>query len=404
MDPSNMRPQAKPAAPKTSIRPQARPQVYDTPAQAIQAAEENLAAQPGQVKKQFEKGEDYTIHPVQGGFVYKLAPTVNIGASPSGGTRGIGGAAYESQIDAAFDKLLGQFADNFSMQVEKLDPVGDEDDDIDNDGDSDDSDDYLKARRAAIAAAMSGNAKADAEAGERKKHMKKTDGNPFKEEDSKTPLGEFILSYYDRQQGVFPKGETAVLTMVEKSYGDRYIKPASQFIERLGQVYEKYQARKNGTFDLEEGVWDAVKGAVSGGIQGAKRGYTTSNFESKATELAKRYQERAPLVINNPNGDAQGVSYAQTNVEALLDIYTEIARLGHDIKNAGGGTKTTQNAIGMKQNLFKVQQGDQNAMNRLRNQVGNEAKFIMDFVKQDIQSIQGESVDLNRIQELAGLK
>ena len=75
MDPSNMRPQAKPAAPKTSIRPQARPQVYDTPAQAIQAAEENLAAQPGQVKKQFEKGEDYTIRPVQGGFIYKLAPS-----------------------------------------------------------------------------------------------------------------------------------------------------------------------------------------------------------------------------------------------------------------------------------------------------------------------------------------
>ena len=382
MDPSNMRPQAKPAAPKTSIRPQARPQVYDTPAQAIQAAEENLAAQPGQVKKQFEKGEDYTIHPVQGGFIYKLAPTVDIGASPSGGTRGIGGAAYESQIDAVFDKMLGQFADNFSAQVE-------------DEQDTEEGNAYAHAVRQAK---MNGKEKGD-----------KVDGPDGDEivlasKEQKTPLGEFILSYYDRQQGVFPKGETAVLTMVEKSYGDRYIKPASQFIERLGQVYEKYQARKIGTFDMEEGVWDAVKGAVSGGIQGAKQGYTTSNFESKANELAKRYQERAPLVINNPNGDAQGVPYAQTNVEALLDIYTEIARLGHDIKNAGGGTKTTQNAIGMKKNLFKVQQGDQNAMNRLRNQVGNEAKFIMDFVKQDIQSIQGESVDLNRIQELAGLK
>ena len=161
----------------------------------------------------------------------------------------------ESQIDMAFDKLLGQFADNFSMQVEKLDPVGDEDDDIDNDGDSDDSDDYLKARRAAVAAAMSGNAKADAEAGERKKHMKKTGGNPFKEEDSKTPLGEFILSYFDRQTGKFPKGETSVLTSVEKDYGDQYIKPASQFIERLGHAYAKYQQKKIGEIDMEEGVW-----------------------------------------------------------------------------------------------------------------------------------------------------
>lgn len=249
MDPSNMRPQAKPTAPKTSIRPRARPPVFKTPALAQQAAEEELAAQPGQMKPKFEKDVDYTIHPMSNGFTYKLAPTVDIGASPTtpGATRGAG-MNTESAIDAAFDKLLGQFSDNFNMQVEKLDPVGDEDDDIDNDGDSDDSDDYLKAKRAAIAAAMSGNEKDDAEAGERKKHMKKTGGNPFKEEDSKTPLGEFILSYYDRENGVFPKGETAVLTMIEKSYGDQYIKPASQFIERLGQVFEKYQARKMSDF------------------------------------------------------------------------------------------------------------------------------------------------------------
>ena len=68
------------------------------------------------------------------------------------------------------------------------------------------------------------------------------------EKEKKTPLGEFILSYYDRENGVFPKGETAVLTMIEKSYGDQYIKPASQFIERLGQVFEKYQARKMSDF------------------------------------------------------------------------------------------------------------------------------------------------------------
>jgi len=106
-------------APATSLRPRARPQVYDTPAQAVQAAEEEMSAQPGQVKTRFEKGEDYTIHPVQGGFVYKLAPTVDIGASPTtpGATRGTG-MNTESAIDAAFDKMLGQFSDNFSAQVE----------------------------------------------------------------------------------------------------------------------------------------------------------------------------------------------------------------------------------------------------------------------------------------------
>ncbi len=70
------------------------------------------------------------------------------------------------------------------------------------------------------------------------------DGDEIVIEKDKTPLGEFILSYYDRKTGKFPKGETAVLTSVEKDYGDQYVKPASQFIERLGRVYEKYQARK----------------------------------------------------------------------------------------------------------------------------------------------------------------
>ena len=53
------------------------------------------------------------------------------------------------------------------------------------------------------------------------------------EKDEKTPLGEFILSYFDRENGQFPKGETAVLTMVEKDYGEKFITPAKQFIEMI---------------------------------------------------------------------------------------------------------------------------------------------------------------------------
>jgi len=255
-------------APATSLRPRARPQVYDTPAQAVQAAEEEMSAQPGQVKTRFEKGEDYTIHPVQGGFVYKLAPTVDIGASPTtpGATRGTG-MNTESAIDAAFDKMLGQFSDNFSAQVEgemrwkqtSMDPelaiakFGKENVKIKKGGlrngedmvsvlTDDDTDEGNAYSGAVAKAKMNGAEKGD------------TIPHPDKDEDDiviekeKTPLGEFILSYYDRQQGVFPKGETAVLTMVEKSYGDKFIKPASQFIERLGQVFEKYQARKMSDF------------------------------------------------------------------------------------------------------------------------------------------------------------
>ncbi len=61
------------------------------------------------------------------------------------------------------------------------------------------------------------------------------DGEKIKleKEEQKTPLGEFILSYFDRETGQFPKGETAVLTMVEKDYGENYITPAKQFIEAI---------------------------------------------------------------------------------------------------------------------------------------------------------------------------
>ena len=63
----------------------------------------------------------------------------------------------------------------------------------------------------------------------------------MEEDEQKTPLGEFILSYFDRENGAFPKGETAVLTMVEKDYGEEYINPAKQFIEQVTAKFEEIQ-------------------------------------------------------------------------------------------------------------------------------------------------------------------
>jgi len=71
--------------------------------------------------------------------------------------------------------------------------------------------------------------------------MSKDDGHEEKEQ--KTPLGEFILSYFDRENGAFPKGETAVLTMVEKDYGEQYINPAKQFIEQITAKFDEWQMR-----------------------------------------------------------------------------------------------------------------------------------------------------------------
>jgi hypothetical protein len=66
------------------------------------------------------------------------------------------------------------------------------------------------------------------------------------EEEQKTPLGEFILSYFDRETGKFPKGETAVLTMVEKEYGDKYVSKAAEFIQKVEEkMVEKLTAHEN---------------------------------------------------------------------------------------------------------------------------------------------------------------
>ena len=59
--------------------------------------------------------------------------------------------------------------------------------------------------------------------------------------EQKTPLGEFILSYFDRETGEFPKGETAVLTMVEKDYGEECIEPAKSFIMKVYEITEQYR-------------------------------------------------------------------------------------------------------------------------------------------------------------------
>ena len=57
----------------------------------------------------------------------------------------------------------------------------------------------------------------------------------------KIPVTEFVLSLFNREDGTFPKGETAVLTAIEKDYGEQYIEPAKQFIERIQATFEQYK-------------------------------------------------------------------------------------------------------------------------------------------------------------------
>jgi len=53
------------------------------------------------------------------------------------------------------------------------------------------------------------------------------------EKEQRTPVSEYVLSYFDKETGKFPKGETAILTAVQKDYGDHYVKPVAEFIRKV---------------------------------------------------------------------------------------------------------------------------------------------------------------------------
>ena len=168
-----------------------------------------------------------------------------MGTGPDGSTRGMPGSfdKYGEEIENSFEDMMGQFAEaKVEMCPEaccgkpvtecKCGPDCEHCDcheknkmneakgkDHDDDGDID-SDDYMAAKDKAI-----------------KKAMGKDDDEL---EEQKIPVSEFILSLFDREQGTFPKGETAVLTAIEKDYGEQYIEPAKQFIERIQTTFEQY--------------------------------------------------------------------------------------------------------------------------------------------------------------------
>ena len=81
--------------------------------------------------------------------------------------------------------------------------------------------------------------------------------------EQQSPLSEFILSFYDRSTGSFPKGETAVLTMVEKDYGEHMIDPAKQFIENINKTFEQINSGRSPSFNIAEEGGDTVHAFVN---------------------------------------------------------------------------------------------------------------------------------------------
>jgi len=143
----------------------------------------------------------------------------------------------EDELEQGFEEMMGQFAEGEPTISQMSD---------------DDLADYLgvdveevKADREAAEEAANEKSMDHAEADDTIDVKMTPDGGIEKadKEEQKIPLGEFILSYYDRETGEFPKGETAVLTMIEKDYGEQFIEPAKAFIEKINQTFEEFQMR-----------------------------------------------------------------------------------------------------------------------------------------------------------------
>ena len=81
------------------------------------------------------------------------------------------------------------------------------------------------------------------------------------EEEKKIPVTEFVLGYFDRETGQFPKGETAVLTAVEKEYGHPQVEMANKFVKAINEKFKEYHTKSRGEFvqDSAGGLNDIIR-------------------------------------------------------------------------------------------------------------------------------------------------
>ena len=205
-------------------------------------------------------------------------PGINdIGASPvnPGATRGIDPRdnyspedleklmnqdIHSEEIEGAFDELMGQFAENdvsegymknykdyhcedCGCQMHNCKP----DCDCSHDSHDETGSWWKDANGNGVPDAMEGNAYAKAVRMAKMNGAKK--GDEIEGPDGETitieNVTEFVLSMYDRETGQFPKGETAVLTAIEKDFGEQFITPAKKFIEMINAKFEEINGYKD---------------------------------------------------------------------------------------------------------------------------------------------------------------
>ena len=170
-----------------------------------------------------------------------------MGTGPSGGSRGLppsGFKAYDEELENSFESMMGQFAESKEDCMVCKD-CGDEmhkpTTDCKHDCDDENGSWWTPKSKTEGNAYAHAVAKAKMDGKEKGDEIDGPDGEKItiEKEEQKIPVSEFILSMFDRETGQFPKGETAILTAIEKDYGESYIDAGKQFIEAITAKFEE---------------------------------------------------------------------------------------------------------------------------------------------------------------------
>ena len=159
-----------------------------------------------------------------------------MGTGPEGGSRGLppgGFKAYESELEDGIEAGMGQFAE--AKEEPKVckdcgDTFNKPTTDCKHDSHDPKGSHWVDANNNGI-----GDLDEGSKAGK----------------EQKIPVSEFILSMFDRETGKFPKGETAILTAIEKDYGESYINGGKQFIEMINAKFEELNVSQEPMIDEE---------------------------------------------------------------------------------------------------------------------------------------------------------
>jgi hypothetical protein len=142
----------------------------------------------------------------------------------------MGKESYESQLEDSFENMMGQFAEA-KEETKVCKDCGDEMHKPTSDCKHD----------------------CDDESGSWWTAKSTTEDAPQEAKEQQIPVTEFVLSMFDRKSGKFPKGETAILTAIEKDYGESYINPGKAFIEAITAKFEELNGSQEPMID-EEGI------------------------------------------------------------------------------------------------------------------------------------------------------